>query len=369
MTQNSEFIYDIFLSFSHEDIDRAKRIWQRMKHSGLKVYFSHESNRNKAGQSFLNDIQNALIKSRNFVLVCTPKAINSSWVEEEYQTFYNQCYMKEKKTRRLILLLDKDFDISTLPPFLRNLQVTHSDRQIISIVKDANIEFLRQQNSNLNKELELLQGEKSKLEIDLENYKKKGSDTIEGNKTQKIKTFSFSEGFKESSKQIESAKSEILILSNYIYDEKNKKILYGPEILESPERKAFFKMLKKKLVNQKRNGFRYIKIVQIENINCFEEAIKVDPIYYEDCKFLVGLSKSEPEFACLRISEVIFHNTFAIIDRSFLHLEFENAKLDNKQAFSPFIITIDNSNSEFIQTLTTVFKRIESNSILVTHIN
>src|SRR5947209_19129424 len=97
----SVYEYDLFISFSSSDKDRVRPIWQRLASSGLRVFWSDETLRSRAGQSFVSLVQSALIDSRDFLLVWTPNARTSSWVEEEYQTFYSQCYVRDKKGRRL----------------------------------------------------------------------------------------------------------------------------------------------------------------------------------------------------------------------------------------------------------------------------
>ncbi len=67
----------------------------------------------------------------------------------------------------------------------------------------------------------------------------------------------------------------------------------------------------------------FVKIVQIPDGHKLEEVFPSDPFYQDDCKFIVELNKDGPKFANLRVSEIFFQNTFCIIDRSFLYLEFD----------------------------------------------
>lgn len=185
---------------------------------------------------------------------------------------------------------------------------------------------------------------------------------------QRIQVLPYTKGFKELQKRIQSAKSEILVLSNYVFDWENKQPIYDTVTMQSSERKAVFAATQSKLQREKRKGFRYVRIVQIPKGHRLEEALPYDPIYQEDCKFLADTSKSEPEFASLRLSEIIFQNTFCIIDRSFLYLEFDTRKTDTNQTFLPFVMIVEDPNSEVIHDLVKLHQRIEAGSTLITKI-
>ena len=100
--------YDVFLSFSSKDSDEVARTWQSLSQSGLRVFWSSDTLKEAVGQNWLERIQDSLVKSQHFLLFWTHNARNSNWVEEEYQTFYSQCYMGAKEARRLIILCTDD---------------------------------------------------------------------------------------------------------------------------------------------------------------------------------------------------------------------------------------------------------------------
>ena len=154
----SVFEYDVFLSFDSADEELVKSIWEKMNSSGLCVFCSNETLKPFLGkQPFLESIQDALIQSEHFVLICTENSMQSEWVKDEYQTFYGQCYIPSQRERRLVLLKIKDFDISSIPPLFRGIQQADSiDHIIIQILKQKN-KFLSQRNEFLSQRIKILE--------------------------------------------------------------------------------------------------------------------------------------------------------------------------------------------------------------------
>jgi hypothetical protein len=140
------FEYDLFLSFSSKDIERVRPIWQRLASSGLRVFWADETLRLSAGRNFVSTIQEALVNSKDFALYWTENAAGSSWVEEEYQAFYSQCYMRDKKTRRLLVVHDVPRHEQSLPTFLRQLQAVRSIDDLVEILRDTRIDATKSEN-------------------------------------------------------------------------------------------------------------------------------------------------------------------------------------------------------------------------------
>src|SRR5215213_2324718 len=143
---SSRFAYDVFLSFASADMEAATEIWQTLTQGGLRVFWSTETLKETAGQSFLSAIQESLIKSQHFVLFWTARAKASRWVKLEYEAFLNQCHLRDEGSRRLISLLDVGEPISSLPPFLQNLQVTGSAQEVVSLLGGIDPRKLQQEN-------------------------------------------------------------------------------------------------------------------------------------------------------------------------------------------------------------------------------
>jgi hypothetical protein len=134
LAMNSLYDYDVFLSFATKDQEAAMEICQTLTQGGLRVFWSTNTLKEVVGKSFVTAIQESLIRSQHFVLYWTPEARTSDWVEEEYQTFYSQCYMRDKTSRRLVIIPDGREPITSLPPFLRNLQVAGSHRELVALL-------------------------------------------------------------------------------------------------------------------------------------------------------------------------------------------------------------------------------------------
>lgn len=148
------FDYDVFLSFSAQDHELVKPIWQRLSSSGVRVFWSDETLKQAAGRSFVSVIQNALDASKDFVLVWTANAARSPWVEEEYQAFYSHAYIRDKATRRLIVLCPDQAFLSKLPPLLRHLQSVQHVDDLARVLGVVDIQQLLARNA----ELEMLTG-------------------------------------------------------------------------------------------------------------------------------------------------------------------------------------------------------------------
>ncbi|MBF0452800.1 MAG: SUMF1/EgtB/PvdO family nonheme iron enzyme [Candidatus Magnetomorum sp.] len=150
---NKRFEYDIFLSFSSADEAEAKPIWQELSANGLRIFWSDETLKNNVGESFFQVIQYALENSKHFVLLCTPKAMQSKWVKLEYEAFFTHCHLPEKRIRRFVIYRGKGFYQASLPIFLKNIQTTQSLKQIIHITGGVDIQVLQQENRDLKDQL------------------------------------------------------------------------------------------------------------------------------------------------------------------------------------------------------------------------
>ena len=159
---NEIFEYDVFISFASEDEDIVRPLWQNLCLSGLRVFWSDITLKEKVAQNWLDVIQQAVVNSRHFILVCTPNSMSSNWVKDEYQTFYSQCYQQSEGKRLLILKIEKNYSISSLPPFLKKIQATNSNEEIIKLLGGTNIDKLKRENKSLLEKLDKLTDENNK---------------------------------------------------------------------------------------------------------------------------------------------------------------------------------------------------------------
>lgn len=158
------FEYDVFLSFSSKDEEIVRPIWQELSLSGLRVFWSDETLKQNAGQSFFKVIQSSLEKSQHLILICTEDALSSKWVQLEYETFFSNYHLRHENYRRFILLPHKGFNPSSLPPFLRNIQIASSVSEAIPLVGGIDIRGLVRENEGLKKELDTAQIRISQLQ-------------------------------------------------------------------------------------------------------------------------------------------------------------------------------------------------------------
>ena len=116
--------YDVFISFASGDEDLVRPIWQDLSSSGLRVFWSDTTLKDRLGESWFNVIQQALSRSRHFLLIWTPAAASSVWVEREYVAFLNE--RQNSALRRMIPYLTPKADVASLPLFLRQFEACRS---------------------------------------------------------------------------------------------------------------------------------------------------------------------------------------------------------------------------------------------------
>jgi len=188
---------------------------------------------------------------------------------------------------------------------------------------------------------------------------------------QKVQIVPYAEGYVELQNQIREAKKEIRILSNYVFDWEKGTSVYDYVRLKTPERKASYELFKSKIEQESRIGseFKFVKIIQMPSYGSLKAIEPYDPIYFDDCKFLSQMGKKQPDLTSLRISEFIFQNTFCIIDNSFLYIELDTEKpAEMEDAFTSYVMLLDDPKAEVIKDLVTLHRRIEANSKLVTEL-
>ena len=89
-----KYKYDIFISFSHQDGEEVKQLYNRLTDFELRVFWSKE--KLKPGVGFSKKIQDALKDSKHFVLFFTEAASNSKWVDREWRTFFENYHINDE---------------------------------------------------------------------------------------------------------------------------------------------------------------------------------------------------------------------------------------------------------------------------------
>lgn len=163
MISDASYDYDIFLSFSIEDEEIVKPLWNHLRLGGLRVFWSNSTLKEKVGQSWFSIIQESLDRSRHFVLFCTYNSMNSNWVKEECDTFYSQYHVGSKGKRRFIPFYYRDFDTNLLPAYIKKLQSETSIEKLVKQLGGIDIDKLLEKNKKLKNENENLKTENDNL--------------------------------------------------------------------------------------------------------------------------------------------------------------------------------------------------------------
>ena len=130
--QPNEFEYDLFVSFSSLDREVLQPVVEKLRGYGLRVFISDQNLKDYAGISFSETIQNALENSQHFVLVSSPNSAKSGYVTYEYETFFNQFHVHDRKNRRIFVLKGNGFDLKYVPLFFKNTQFADNAEQIVN---------------------------------------------------------------------------------------------------------------------------------------------------------------------------------------------------------------------------------------------
>lgn len=146
----NEFKYDVFLSFASKDRELVKPIYQELSILGLRVFWSDEVLKKYIGQSFFEIIQDALIRSKHFILFCSHNSMNSAWVKQEYEVFFSECYIKSNRERFIFLMPDKNFNKSSLPSLFKNIQLCTDVKDILNKFNLSSIDLTKNKGTELN---------------------------------------------------------------------------------------------------------------------------------------------------------------------------------------------------------------------------
>jgi hypothetical protein len=161
-----DFEYDVFISFASGDESLVKPLWQELTASGLRVFWSDATLRERMGRSWFEAIEESLGRSKHFVVVCTPASLESRWVKLEWIAFFNHCY--QPPSRLLVPILAEGTSVGDLPLFLRDIEacsLRQPDlvRRLIRILGGVDIAALQARLSELEDELSSLRSERNTL--------------------------------------------------------------------------------------------------------------------------------------------------------------------------------------------------------------
>jgi hypothetical protein len=102
---------DVFLSYGGPDAEFVKRVARDLEAQGIRVWFAEWDL--DYGDDIVQSIESGLLKSKKFVIVVSPEALERPWVKKELSAAFSQAI--DGPGKLIIPLMHKK---SRLPPFL-----------------------------------------------------------------------------------------------------------------------------------------------------------------------------------------------------------------------------------------------------------
>jgi hypothetical protein len=114
MLVNDSKLHDVFVSYSSHDQAIVSRIADRMKSSGISLFFAPENI--QAGTNFVEKIGDGIRQSQMVMVFLSQEALDSFWVKQEYAA--QLVRMAEDKTARLLPILLPGVNEQQINPLL-----------------------------------------------------------------------------------------------------------------------------------------------------------------------------------------------------------------------------------------------------------
>lgn len=163
--------------------------------------------------------------------------------------------------------------------------------------------------------------------------------------------------FKKLSESISNSKSEILILSSYLSQEKStSKIQKG-----SNHREKYYSSINEKLNNiSSERDFKFRRIIQAdESVNLKDIN---DKVFLEHLVCVSRTSEIHPESCQLRLSDRVGYATYFLIDRKILYWEILEVDPYTQEYFTKGYFIFETVDKDFMTDFVRLFKRIEAKS-------
>src|SRR5712691_3600428 len=96
----------LFLSYASADKDVAQKIADKLRHSGLRIWFSEYEL--QAGDSITERIQDAIAASDHLIVLLSPSSVRSNWVQRELNAALSRELTSRAVTILPILIADCD---------------------------------------------------------------------------------------------------------------------------------------------------------------------------------------------------------------------------------------------------------------------
>ena len=128
----SEFKHDIFISYYHEDEEKVRLLFERMKDFGLTVFWSPKTL--ERGIEFPGYLGDAVLSSQHFAVYWSQTTSKSKWVSKECEMFFSSCHLPDKANRRMYVLLEPPCSPDDLPGLLQDLNRPNSIEELVTEV-------------------------------------------------------------------------------------------------------------------------------------------------------------------------------------------------------------------------------------------
>lgn len=115
-------LFDVFISHKSEDYTLANGVYEYLTEKGMRVFLSERSLPALANADYISEIDAALEKSRNMIVVAgSAEHVTSGWVKYEWQSFLNE-QRSGRKTGNLVVLTAPEVLPADLPYALRQME-------------------------------------------------------------------------------------------------------------------------------------------------------------------------------------------------------------------------------------------------------
>ncbi len=125
---NDNKTIDVFISHKSNHFLKSKKVYDSLISTGFSCFLSEISLPALSNTDYSFEIDNALEKAKNIVVIATSKeAVLSGWVKYEWSTFANE-KRSNRKTGNIITVIDDTMDIADLPLLLRQYEVINFEQ-------------------------------------------------------------------------------------------------------------------------------------------------------------------------------------------------------------------------------------------------
>jgi len=114
MNNATEPKYDLFISYSHQDLPFVDELVHHLKDQRISVWFDQGMLR--LGDSFSNSVQEALERSKHFLLVISPSYLTSAWGNFEMGVALSRA--NSPANGKIIPLVLGEVNRAALPPLI-----------------------------------------------------------------------------------------------------------------------------------------------------------------------------------------------------------------------------------------------------------